>query len=157
LQSAFTVGTCVTVVGVPSVFNGLIEFTANKITATATADITAKAAVTAEVAGITGLSNSDTQPSGSCDGHSCQAGAVTMEAYGCQTTSPRNVTIGNNETLSVYLHKSNDHQRPVRSLDCLAVGDEVEFTGWIANYKAKTTAWAAGISIAVLRLSLRPS
>jgi hypothetical protein len=28
--SAFPVGTCVTVVGVPSVFNGLIEFTANK-------------------------------------------------------------------------------------------------------------------------------
>lgn len=139
--SAFTVGTCVTVVGVPTVYNGLIEFTANSITATATADITAKAAVVAEVAGVTGFVNSDTSRPIHATG--ILQAAVTG-TYGTNNVTAK-VTVGNGETLNVYLHKSNITKVQYEAWTALAAGDEVEFTGFVANYKSNTTTWAANL------------
>jgi hypothetical protein len=140
--STFTVGTCVTVVGVPSVHNGLIEFTANKITVTATADITAKAATVAEVGGVTGLTSS-------AQARPIHATGILQAAvtgtYGTDNVTAK-VTIGNNETLSVYLHKSNITKAQYEAWTALAEGDEVEFTGWIANYEKNVAAWSTGLA-----------
>ena len=139
--SAFTVGTCVTVTGMPSVYSGLIEFTASKIEVTASADITAKAAVVAEVGGITGLSNSDVSRPIHATG--ILQAAVTG-TYGTNNITAK-VTVGANETLNVYIHKSQTTADQYNSWTALGAGDEVEFTGWLANYKSSTVAWAADL------------
>lgn len=140
--TAFTAGTCVTVVGSPSVFSGLIEFTASSIAVTATADITAQAAVTAEVAGITGFSNSDQARPIHATG--VLTAAVTG-TYGSNNLTAK-VTIGNGETLPVYLHKSNISKAQYEAWTALAANSVVEFTGFLANYKSNTSAWAAGLT-----------
>ncbi len=139
--SAFTVGTCVTVVGVPTIFNGLIEFTANKISVTATTDITAKAAVTAELGGITGLSNSDVSRPVHATG--ILQAAVTG-TYGTNNITAK-LTIGAGETLPVYLHKNQITEAQYTAWTALAAGDEVELTGWLANYKSKAATWDADL------------
>jgi hypothetical protein len=138
--SAFTVGTCVTVTGVPSVFNGLLEFTANSIVATATADITAKAAVTGELAGLTGLTNS-------VQARQIHTTGILQDAitgtYGTNSITAK-VTIGAGETLPVYLHKTNITKEQYEAWTALAKGDEVEFTGFVAAYVSKVSTWSAG-------------
>lgn len=139
--TAFTVGTCVTVIGSPSVFNGLIEFTATKISVTATADITAKAAVTVDVAGTTGIANSNISRPVHATG--ILQAAITG-TYGTNNATAK-LTVGNGATLPVYLHKSNITEAQYNAWKALAVGDEVEVTGWLANYKSNTTTWAADL------------
>ena len=145
--SAFTVGTCVTVVGVPTIYNGLIEFTANKISVTATADITAKAAVTAELGGITGLSNSDVSRPVHVTGIVSKTGTENNKGTApVAGTANMNVTlsIGAGESINAYLPKWFD-ATVYNSFAALADGDEVELTGWLANYKSKAATWDADL------------
>jgi DNA/RNA endonuclease YhcR with UshA esterase domain len=146
--SAFPVGTCVTVVGVPSVFNGLIEFTANSIVATATADITAKAAVTAEFAGKTGLTNSVVSRYAHLTGIVAKTGTDNNNGTApVAGTTNMNVTftIGAGETINAYLPKWFD-TTTYNAFAALAAGDMVEFNGFVANYANKVAAWSADLT-----------
>lgn len=54
------------------------------------------------------------------------------------------LTIGNNENINVYLPKWFD-ATIFNAWVALAAGDEVEATGFLANYKSNTTAWASDL------------